>query len=189
MNSMQFLITTAFDLYIMVVILRIWLQAARADFYNPFSQFIVKATQPVVKPLRRVIPSVGSLDLATLLFAYVLCVAKFVLLMMIASNGAAGFSPDLLIIGLLALIKAAGKLLFWVLLLRAILSWVSQGRSPIEYVFHQLTEPMLAPIRRIIPAMGGLDLSVLVLFIGLQFANFLMGDLTSTLFGPIWYSL
>ncbi|MEF1289527.1 YggT family protein [Vibrio sp. M260118] len=185
MNSMSFLISTLFDLYIMVVILRIWLQAARADFYNPFSQFIVKATQPVVAPLRRVIPSVGSLDLATVLFAYVLCVLKFVALTFIMSNGAAAFDVGFLIFGALSLVKAAGGLLFWVLLIRAILSWVSQGRSPIEYVFHQLTEPMLAPIRRVIPAMGGFDLSVLVLFIALQFANFLMGDLI----GPIWYQL
>ena len=185
MNSMSFLISTLFDLYIMVVILRIWLQAARADFYNPFSQFIVKATQPVVGPLRRGIPSIGSIDLATVLFAYVLCVLKFVALILIASSGSVSFSMDFLFLGLLSLIKAAGGLLFWVLLIRAILSWVSQGRSPIEYVFHQLTEPMLAPIRRIIPAMGGFDLSVLVLFIGLQFANFLMGDMI----GPIWYQL
>lgn len=185
MNSMSFLISTLFDLYIMVVILRIWLQAARADFYNPFSQFIVKATQPVVGPLRRVIPSIGSLDLATLLFAYVLCVLKFVALVFLTSKGAAGFSLDYLYLGFLSLVKAAGGLLFWVLLIRAILSWVSQGRSPIEYVFHQLTEPMLAPIRRFIPAMGGFDFSVLVLFIGLQFANFLMGDII----GPIWFRL
>ncbi|EEY99013.1 YggT family protein [Vibrio cholerae] len=185
MNSMSFLINTLFDLYIMVVILRIWLQAARADFYNPFSQFIVKATQPVVGPLRRVIPSLGSMDLATVLFAYVLCVLKYVALVLIASGGAVTFSADFLFLGLLSLIKAAGGLLFWVLLIRAILSWVSQGRSPIEYVFNQLTEPMLAPIRRIIPVMGGFDLSVLVLFIVLQFANFLMGDLI----GPIWYQL
>lgn len=185
MNAMSFLINTLFDLYIMVVILRIWLQAARADFYNPFSQFIVKATQPVVGPLRRVIPSLGSMDLATVLFAYVLCVLKYVALVLIASAGAVTFSADFLFLGLLSLIKAAGGLLFWVLLIRAILSWVSQGRSPIEYVFHQLTEPMLAPIRRIIPVMGGFDLSVLVLFIVLQFANFLMGDFI----GPIWYQL
>ena len=69
MSSMSFLISTLFDLYIMVVLLRIWLQISRADFYNPFSQFIVKATQPVVAPLRRVIPSIGSLDVATVLFA------------------------------------------------------------------------------------------------------------------------
>ncbi|GLT17141.1 membrane protein [Vibrio zhanjiangensis] len=185
MNSMSFLISTLFDLYIMVVILRIWLQAARADFYNPFSQFIVKATQPVIAPLRRVIPSVGSIDLATVFFAYVLCILKFVALILVASSGSVSFSAEFLYLGLLSLVKAAGGLLFWVLLIRAILSWVSQGRSPIEYVFHQLTEPMLAPIRRIIPAMGGFDLSVLVLFIGLQFANFLMGDLI----GPIWYQL
>lgn len=185
MNSMSFLVSTLFDLYIMVVILRIWLQAARADFYNPFSQFIVKATQPVVAPLRRVIPSIGSLDMATLLFAYLLCVGKYVALVLIASGGNFSFGVDFLFLGLLSLIKAAGGLLFWVLLLRAILSWVSQGRSPIEYVFHQLTEPMLAPIRRIIPAMGGFDLSVLVLFIVLQFANMLMGDVI----GPVWFRL
>ncbi|OIQ24647.1 YggT family protein [uncultured Vibrio sp.] len=185
MSSMSFLISTLFDLYIMVVMLRIWLQASRADFYNPFSQFIVKATQPVVAPLRRVIPSIGSIDLATILFAYVLCVLKFVALVLVNSSGSFVFSADFLFLGLLSLLKAAGGLLFWVLLIRAILSWVSQGRSPIEYVFHQLTEPMLAPIRRILPAMGGFDLSVLVLFIALQFANFLMGDLI----GPIWHQL
>lgn len=169
----------------MVVILRIWLQAARADFYNPFSQFVVKATQPVVRPLRRVIPSIGNIDVATLLFAYVLCVVKFMLLLLLASGGAVSFSPYFLLLGLIALVKAAGGLLFWVLIIRAIMSWVSQGRSPLEYVFYQLTEPMLTPIRRIIPAMGGLDLSVLVLFIILQFANYLMGDII----GPMWYQL
>lgn len=185
MNAMSFLISTVLDLYIMVVILRIWLQAARADFYNPFSQFVVKATQPVVKPLRRVIPSIGNIDVATVLFAYVLCVVKFMLLLLLASGGAVSFSPYFLLLGLMALVKAAGGLLFWVLIIRAIMSWVSQGRSPLEYVFYQLTEPMLTPIRRIIPAMGGLDLSVLVLFIILQFANYLMGDLI----GPVWYQL
>ncbi|MCY9802978.1 YggT family protein [Vibrio scophthalmi] len=185
MSSLSFLISTVFDLYIMVVLLRLWLQATRADFYNPFSQFIVKATQPVIGPLRRVIPSVGSIDLSTVLFAYVLCVMKFVAVILVASNGSVAFSADFLFLGALSLVKAAGGLLFWVLLLRAILSWVSQGRSPVEYVFHQLTEPMLAPIRRILPEMGGFDLSVLVLFIVLQFANFLMGDII----GPIWYQL
>jgi YggT family protein len=185
MNSMSFLISTLFDLYIMVVILRIWLQAARADFYNPFSQFVVKVTQPIVAPMRRVIPSIGSIDMATLLFAYVLCVLKFVVLVIVASHGNVIFSTDFFLIGILSLIKAAGGMLFWVLLIRAILSWISQGRSPIEYVFHQLTEPMLKPIRNILPDLGGIDLSVLVIFIALQFANYLMGDLV----GPLWQGL
>jgi YggT family protein len=185
MNSMSFLISTLFDLYIMVVILRIWLQAARADFYNPFSQFVVKVTQPIVAPMRRVIPSIGSIDMATLLFAYVLCVLKFVVLVIVASHGNVIFSTDFFLIGILSLIKAAGGMLFWVLLIQAILSWISQGRSPIEYVFHQLTEPMLKPIRNILPDLGGIDLSVLVIFIALQFANYLMGDLV----GPLWQGL
>ncbi|MGF1832164.1 YggT family protein [Photobacterium sanguinicancri] len=185
MNAMAFLLNTVFDLYIMVVLLRVWLQWSRADFYNPFSQFVIKATQPIVTPLRRIIPSIGSLDLATLLLAYVLSVVKFLSLQMVVSGGNMMFSPDFLWVGALAMLKAAGGLLFWVLLIRAILSWVSQGRSPIEYVMHQLTEPLTAPIRRILPQMGGLDLSVLVLFIGLQFANFLMGDLI----GPVWFQL
>jgi YggT family protein len=185
MNSMSFLISTLFDLYIMVVILRIWLQAARADFYNPFSQFVVKVTQPIVAPMRRVIPSIGNIDMATLLFAYVLCVLKFVVLVIVASRGNVMFSTDFFLIGILSLIKAAGGMLFWVLLIRAILSWISQGRSPIEYVFHQLTEPMLKPIRNILPDLGGIDLSVLVIFIALQFANYLMGDLV----GPLWQGL
>ncbi|WP_105900839.1 YggT family protein [Vibrio gangliei] len=184
MNSMTFLVSTVFDLYIMVVILRVWLQLARADFYNPFSQFVVKATQPVVAPLRRVIPSVGNIDLATVLFAYALSVLKFVCLILI-SNGSLVFSASFLMFGALALIKAAGGLLFWILLIRAILSWVSQGRSPVEYVMVQLTEPMLSPIRRLLPPMGGFDFSLLVLFLVLQFANYLMGDLI----GPIWYQL
>ncbi len=185
MNSMSFLVTTLFELYIMVVLLRIWLQAARADFYNPFSQFVVKATQPVIAPLRRVIPAIGSIDLATILFAYVLCVAKFFVVALIGSNGGIEFSSAFLWIGLMSLVKEAGMLVFWVLLIRALLSWVSQGRNPVEYVFHQLTEPMLAPIRRILPDMGGFDLSVLVVFIALQFLNFFIGDLL----GPIWVQI
>lgn len=184
MNSMTFLVSTVFDLYIMVVILRVWLQMARADFYNPFSQFVVKATQPVISPLRRMIPSIGNLDIATILFAYVLSVLKFVSLILI-SNGSLVFSMSFLLFGALSLLKAAGGLLFWILLIRAILSWVSQGNSPVEYVMVQLTEPMLSPIRRLLPPMGGFDLSLLVLFLILQFANYLMGDVV----GPIWYQL
>lgn len=185
MNPFAYLVNTLFDLYIMVVLLRLWLQWARADFYNPFSQFIVKITQPILAPMRKTIPSVGGIDLATLLLAYLLVLVKFILLQGIFTDGGSFFSPDYLWISALALLKSAGSLVFWILLIRALLSWISQGRSPIEYVMYQLTEPMCAPVRRILPDMGGLDLSVLVIFIGLQFANYLMGYLV----GMIWYSL
>ena len=79
------------------------------------------------------------------------------------------------------------SLLFWMLVLRAILSWVSQGRSPVDHVLLQLTEPLLAPIRRIIPPMGGLDLSVLVLFLILQAVNIFLS--TTGWIAPIWNQL
>lgn len=188
MNSMTFLINTVFNLYIMIVLLRFWLQWARADFYNPFSQFVVKATQPVIAPLRRVIPSVGAIDLATLVFAYVLCVVKFVALEL-SATGTFIFSPGYLLIGFISMVKEAGGLLFWVLLLRAILSWVSQGQNPIEYVMIQLTEPVVAPIRNLLPSFGGIDFSVLIVFIILQFLNYFIGDLLSPYFGNLWYTL
>lgn len=189
MNAMNFLISTAFDLYIMVVLLRIWLQWARADFYNPFSQFIVKATQPVVAPLRRFIPSIGNIDMATVLFAYVLSLGKFLLLQLVVDGGISSFSPTLFLVGFLSLLKAAGGLIFWVLIIRAILSWVSQGQNPMEYVMIQLSDPLLNPIRRFIPPMGGLDLSMLVLFVLLQFLNFVIGDFLTPYFGNLWFVL
>ncbi len=189
MNAMNFLVSTLFDLYIMVVILRIWLQWAKADFYNPFSQFVVKATQPVVAPLRRIIPSFKNIDVATVLFAYLLCIAKLLVLQMFSGGGMLPMTPVLLLIGLIALVKAAGGLIFWVLIIRAIMSWVSQGNNPMEYVFMQLSDPLLNPFRRIIPPMGGLDLSMLALFILLQFLNFMFGDFLSPYFGNLWFIL
>lgn len=80
MDALSFLVNTLFDLYLMVVIIRIWLQLARADFYNPFSQFVVKATHPVVGPMRRFLPPLGGLDTASVVLALAVVVIKFVIL-------------------------------------------------------------------------------------------------------------
>lgn len=179
MNALNFLIDTLFDLYLMVVLLRVWLQVARADFYNPFSQFIVKATQPIVKPLRRFIPSLGGWDTATILFAYTVACLKVGALILISGSQ---FNPTLLLsYGLIIFVSAIFKLLFWVLILRAILSWVSRGQNPIEAVMIQLTEPLMAPVRRFIPPIGGLDLSMIVVLIALQFLEKLVGPLLSSI--------
>ncbi|MCZ4336298.1 YggT family protein [Shewanella colwelliana] len=179
MNALSFLVSTVFDLYLMVVIIRIWLQLARADFYNPFSQFVVKATHPIVAPMRRVLPAIGSLDTASLVLALLVVVLKFVALSLIA--GAAISIPTILLVSVVSVFKQAGVLLFWMLILRAILSWVSQGHNPIEMVMGQLTEPLLAPIRRILPPMGGLDLSLLVMMVILNFINILLAQ-----YVPFW---
>ncbi|WNO61386.1 YggT family protein [Rheinheimera sp. MMS21-TC3] len=171
MDALHFLINTIFNLFLMVVILRFWLQLARADFYNPFSQFVVKATNPIVLPLRRLIPSMGSIDTATVLLAYLIALTKLLLIQFILIKGVV--LPNSFLWAAIVVIKEAFSLLFWILVIRALLSWFSQGNNPIEQVMHQLTEPLLRPIRRILPPMGGLDLSVLVVLIGLQFLNIL----------------
>lgn len=176
MNATHFLISTIFELYLMVVLLRLWLQLARADFYNPFSQFVVKATHPVVAPLRRVLPSIGSLDTATLVLALAVSMAKVAVIGLVLGAGNINII-SVLVTGSLELVKEMFNLMFWVLIIRALLSWVSQGHNPIELVLHQLTDPILSPIRRIIPPMGGLDLSVLVALILLQFINILFQDM------------
>lgn len=174
MNATYFLVSTLFNLYLMVVLLRLWLQFARADFYNPLSQVVVKATQPVVAPLRRIVPSIGPFDTATFVFALMVSALK-VITISIIFNGS--LNPiGILIASLFDVIREALSLIFWVLILRAILSWVSQGNNPIEYVLSQLTEPFLRPIRNILPPMGGLDLSVLVAIIAIQFLRILLGD-------------
>jgi YggT family protein len=175
MNATYFLISTLFNLYLMVVLLRLWLQMTRADFYNPLSQVVVKATHPVVGPLRRVIPSIGAFDTATFLFALIVSGLKLLTIgLLFGSN----LNPLAIVISaFFDVIRQGFELVFWVLILRAILSWVSQGSNPIEYVLMQLTEPMLRPIRKIIPPMGGLDLSILIAIIGLQFISILLGDM------------
>lgn len=184
MLTMTFLIKTLVDLYVTVLLLRIWMQAVRADFYNPFAQFVVKITQPLVGPLRRIIPSVGPIDSASLVLALILMTIKYPLLLLIQS-GAFSFNIYNLLFGVVSLLKAMGTLVFWVVIVRAIMSWVSQGRSPMDYVLYQLTEPMMAPIRRIIPAMGGIDFSSMVVILILYLLNYLGMDLL----GEVWMIL
>jgi YggT family protein len=176
MSSVQFLIDFVFNIYLMVVLLRLWLQFARADFYNPFSQFVVKVTQPLIAPMRRILPSIGRLDTATLVLALLVAGLKIVTLNLVL--GGTGFNIlSIVIVSFFIVLKETLTLVMYVLILRAILSWVSQGRNPMELVLAQLTEPMLAPIRKRMPDMGGLDLSVMVVIVLLLFLQKLLGDL------------
>lgn len=177
MSSMIFLVDFIFGLYLMIVLMRLWLQLAQADFYNSFSQFIVKATHPIVAPMRRVIPPIGRLDTATLLLALVVAMLKFFCISLVAGSAYTNI-VGLLTLGAIQVVKSALQMVMWVLIIRAILSWVSQGQNPIEYVFHQLTEPFLRPIRSILPPMGGLDLSVMLALFVVIFLQKLLTDLT-----------
>lgn len=168
MGAALFIVKTLFDLYIITFLLRFALQWVRADFRNPLSQFIMRVTNPVVVPLRRVVPSWGGLDLATLLATLLLeLIATLVIFWMIP-----GDLPSiglLLYWVLLRIIVTTLRLYFFLILIHVILSWVSPGTySPVTQVLGNLTEPVLRPVRRLIPAIGGIDLSPLFVLIGLQ---------------------
>lgn len=177
MQTLLFVVTTVIQLYIFVLLLRVWMQWVRADFYNPFSQFVVKATKPIVTPLRRVIPAIGPIDSASVVVAFVLAIASIIFSLW-ATNTLPIMGITIIPIGIILLLTYIGKLIFWMILIRAIMSWVSQGRNPIDYLLYQLTEPLMAPIRRIIPAMGGLDFSAMIVMFILIALNYLRLDVS-----------
>ncbi|MDS0787423.1 YggT family protein [Proteus vulgaris] len=185
MNFLNFVILTLLQLYTSVLLLRVWMQCVRADFYNPFSQFIVKITQPIIRPLRSVIPSIGPIDTASVLLAYIL-----ILLGIIIPSYLSGTSIPFSLMfpfAFIELLTAAGKMIFWLIIIRAILSWVSQGRNPIDHLLFQLTEPLMAPIRRVIPAMGGLDFSAMIVILVLYALNYLRVDVLQWLLSVTLY--
>ncbi|MCR3755395.1 MAG: putative protein YggT [Sodalis sp. Psp] len=184
MLTLTFLVKTLIDLYTMLLLLRIWMQWSRCDFYNPFSQFIIKVTQPIVSLMHQIMPETGSLDSASLLLAFILAMIKFPLLTLVEMR-VLTLDPIYLLVGLLALLKAAGELVFWVVIIRSLFSWVSQGRSPMDIVLYHLSEPLMFPIRRILPTMGGVDFSAMILVLILYALNYL----GMNLFPGIWYRL
>ncbi|CUX96852.1 YggT family protein [Candidatus Doolittlea endobia] len=184
MLTLTLLVKTLVDLYIMVLLLRIWMQWMRCDFYNPFSQFIVKITQLVIKPLRRMMPSICPIYTTVFLLTFILTIIKFPLLTLIETHVLI-IDPVYFLGGLLALLKAVGELVFWVVMIRSLLSWVSQKRSPMDIVLYQLSEPLMRPIRRILPAIGGIDFSAMLVTLILYALNYL----GMNLFPGIWYRL
>ena len=160
-----YLIQTALSLYMVAMLLRFLLQLVKADFYNPISQFLVKITNPLVIPLRRVIPGIGGLDLASLVLAVLLQVLAIVALMLL--NGLGMPNPLLLVVwSTLGIVGLLVNIYFFALLAMIILSWVAAGSgNPAIALLHQITEPVMAPFRKILPAMGGLDFSPILVFI------------------------
>ena len=171
-NAATFLIETVFGLYILLVMLRFLLQWAQADFYNPVSQFIVKATQPPLKPLRKIIPGIGGLDMAALVFMIML---KLVELWLV--TGVMGMSPQiggLVVLSIADLLGLLINVFIFSILIQVIISWVNPGMyNPVMGLLHSLTEPLLGPARRVIPPISGLDLSPIVVIIVLQLASML----------------
>ncbi len=167
-NPFIFLINTLFSIYIAIMLLRFILQQVGADFYNPISQFIVKATQPLVNPARRFIPSIKKIDTATLVLVLVLLIVKMVLIFSIAGYPMDGL--QLLIKGLYDLVSLTFDIFIVALFVQAILSWINPDPyHPVSSLLRSLTAPVLNPIKKHVPPIGGIDLSTIMALIGLMF--------------------
>jgi YggT family protein len=167
-NVSVFLIHTLATLYIAALMLRLLLALVRADFYNPLSQFLIIITNPVVRPLRRFIPSLGGIDSASVLLIIGLKLLELWLLASI-TNTPAGL-PILIVVAILQLAELLIYIFIFALIVQAIISWVAPMQAyenPAVSILQDLTRPLLRPVRRVLPSVGMVDLSPLVVIIGL----------------------
>ena len=173
-NAAIYILQTIGSLYLLIILLRFVLQLVRADFYNPLSQFAVRATQPLLKPLRRIIPSVFGLDMSSLVLAIIVQMILMALTLLLA-YGTTGDPLHLLIWSIIGVTALFLKIFFFALIVSVILSWVAPAsHNPGAELVNQITEPMLAPLRRVLPNLGGLDLSPILAFMILKLLDMMV---------------
>jgi len=174
-SALVFIVNALTSLYLLVLLLRFWLPWLRADFRNPLAQGILKLTSPVIIPLRRIVPSFGRLDTATVMVAFVVQYLAILLILLII-----GRSATFSVIATTAIVKLvllSVNLFMFAIFVRIILSWISPGQyNPATAIISTLTEPLLRPVRRLIPALGGFDISPIFVIIALgALSRVLMG--------------
>lgn len=170
-----FLVSTLFDLYLSVLIIRLILVWVRTDYYNPISQFVIKLTKFLVNPVRRIIPNIANIELSCLVIFLLIELLKFFLICLMTFG-----LPH--ITGLLILAFASGlklflSIFFYAILITAILSWIHAGYSPVMQVAMQITAPILRPLQRLIPPIAGFDISPIPAMLILQFCIILISPL------------
>ncbi len=172
-NAGIFLSQTLIGFALYIVLLRFWMQWVRADFRNPFGQFIISVTNPVIIPLRRILPSIGVIDTATVVFAYVIAFLKVVALVILI--GRAPQWTGVILFALGELVRSSVYIFLAAIFIQIIASWINPySNHPILSIARSISEPLLAPARRILPPIGGLDLSPIIIIIFLQLTLYLV---------------
>ena len=173
-TALNFLLTTLASLLTLLFLLRFFMQLCKAPFKNPLGQMVISLTDFIVKPTRKLVPSLGKIDLSTLLLAFLtqlllnICFLKLRGLPFSIEEHSAW--PNLIGLGLIGVFRTSLDLFFYALMLQVILSWVNP-HTPITDVLNSLTKPILAPIQRILPTASGIDFSPMVALILLQMLN------------------
>ena len=166
-NAGSLVVNTLIGLYLYVVLLRFWMQWMRVDFRNPVGQFVISATNPVIVPLRKIFSPIGSVDTATLLFAFIVATVKVWALLSLAGLQASLVAN--LVYGFSEVLRSSIHIFIAAILVTIIASWVASGSyNPVVTLAHQIAGPIMEPARRLIPPMGGLDLSPILVFLFLN---------------------
>jgi len=172
-DPVVFLINTLFTLYISAVLLRFLLQYFGADFYNPISQFLIKITHPPLKILRRFVPAIKKLDMASLVLAFVLQIMAYFFISLL--KGISVGIAALAMFSMAELVELFLNIFVFAVFVRALLSWINPGDfDAASSILVSLTEPLLNICRKFIPDMGGIDLSPLVVLLLLQLTKMVL---------------
>jgi len=175
-DPMMFLVRTLFELVIFVVMVRYFMQLFHANFFNPITQSLVKLTNPVLNPLRNILPKSRRHDFASLLVTLLLIVAMVWVLAIM--GGAEHITVIALLLNSIYFIfLLVTDLFFWTVLMRAIASWFGNNRSPGVAFLEDLTDPILRPVQKLLPPLGGIDLSPLAVLIAIQVLQIFVGNL------------
>ena len=163
-NASVFLVQTFFGLYLILVLVRFLMQVSRADYYNPICQVVVRLTDPAIKPFNKVLPSILGIDFATLIVALLVQVVAISLVMLLTGNLI--FHPTYIGWALVGLASMILDIYFFALIAMVIASWIAPfSNHPAMSLIIQLTDPICAPARKLLPSMGGLDFSIILVFV------------------------
>lgn len=184
-TGMASFIQLLFHLATFIIVLRFLLHLSKADYFNPITQGIVKATNPIILPMQAVLRPMGRVDLASLLLAIV--VKSLGIFLALQMTGQLAGIGSIFIGGLAGTVKTLLDIYFFALIISIILSWVApQASHPGALLVHQVIEPLLEPVRKFIPSLGGLDLSPIFVFLGINLvSNVLVGILAQAAGMPV----
>ena len=183
-NILHLIAYSLLSLFLVIVILRFLLQLVRADFYNPVSQAIVKITMPLLKPLRKIIPSVLGVDTASIvLIILVQLIATAILSTIMGVPGLILNPLPLILWGLIGALTIISSIFFWCMIISIIGSFIAPfSNHPLLTLANQIINPLTAPIRKVIPPLGGvLDISPIIILLALQIVNMLLERLASAM--------
>ncbi|QJC29134.1 YggT family protein [Enterobacteriaceae endosymbiont of Plateumaris rustica] len=179
MLTLTFLGRSIFEITIMTLLMRIWINLFMNDIYNSFSQFIILVTQPFITPIKFFIPNIKNFEISSFILLSIICIMKYPILTYLEVT----FVPYILslttyiFIGFFSLVKGIGYLIFWLITIRSIFSWFNRNYNDFDIVLNKLTDQILNFTRKYISPIYNVDMSAFIITMSLYFLNFLGYDL------------